>query len=57
MRGLFSLSWVVLCATVFTVAGCTLIHIEGNSNSVTETGGHTGTLKVPTLSSEVTPTQ
>ncbi|MBB5467622.1 hypothetical protein OKW30_000401 [Paraburkholderia sp. Clong3] len=41
MRRLF----IVLCA-VFCAA-CTLIHIEGDSNNVSDIEGHTGTLKVP----------
>ena len=43
--------------TFFALAACTLIHIEGNSNNVSDIEGHTGTLKVPTLSPESTPAQ
>lgn len=39
------------------LAACTLIHIEGNSNTVSDIEGHTGTLKVPTLSPENAPAQ
>ncbi|MGF6599804.1 hypothetical protein P3T23_004538 [Paraburkholderia sp. GAS448] len=41
MRSLF----LVLCA-VFCSA-CTFIHIEGNSNTVSDIEGHTTDLKVP----------
>lgn len=29
------------------LAACTLVHIEGNSNTVSDIEGHTGALKVP----------
>jgi hypothetical protein len=49
--------FIAILSALALPCACTLIHIEGNSNSVTETGGHTGTLKVPTLSPEVMPAQ
>ena len=50
MHHLFSTLRLALCTTLclvmLTVSACTLIYIEGSSNSVSETGGHS--VSVPT---------
>ncbi|MFP4891213.1 hypothetical protein [Paraburkholderia sp. EG304] len=38
---------VALAVALVLLAACTIIYIEGSSNSVTDTGGHTGTLPAP----------
>ncbi|CAE6868610.1 hypothetical protein R75461_08440 [Paraburkholderia nemoris] len=38
---------VMLCLVVLATAACTLIHVEGSSNTATDIGGHGGTLAVP----------
>ncbi|MDR6384249.1 hypothetical protein [Paraburkholderia caribensis] len=37
---------VALCLSLLTLSACTLVYIEGNSNTITDTGGHGG-LTVP----------
>ncbi|MFM0224180.1 hypothetical protein [Paraburkholderia dipogonis] len=49
LRALALLIIVVLgiVTIVSVLTGCTLVYIEGDSNSVTDTGGHGGGLTIP----------
>ena len=44
------LAGLAVCLIMLAVTACTLIHIEGNSNCVSEVGGHTATVAVPASS-------
>ncbi|WP_178392280.1 hypothetical protein [Burkholderia sp. SRS-W-2-2016] len=57
MRHSIPVLFVTLALVVLAISACTLIHIEGDSNTVSDIEGHSATMSLPASTSAPTISQ